>query len=62
MRVSKIGSSSSWGTWWPTSSYPHHSDAHCAAHVVAQGGTLLVVGHDTTNLADGVGRQQEPRC
>ena len=31
-----------------------------AAQVVAPGGTLLVVGHDTTNLADGVGGPQDP--
>jgi len=31
-----------------------------AAQVVAPGGTLLVVGHDTTNLADGAGGPQDP--
>ncbi len=31
-----------------------------AAQVVAPGGTLLVVGHDTTNLVEGVGGPQDP--
>ena len=31
-----------------------------AAAVLAPGGTLLVVGHDTTNLTDGVGGPQDP--
>jgi SAM-dependent methyltransferase len=31
-----------------------------AAGAVAPGGTLLVVGHDRTNLADGVGGPQDP--
>lgn len=31
-----------------------------AAAAVASGGTLLVVGHDTTNLTDGVGGPQDP--
>jgi hypothetical protein len=31
-----------------------------AAGAVGPGGTLLVVGHDTTNLADGVGGPQDP--
>ena len=31
-----------------------------AADAVGPGGTLLVVGHDTTNLADGVGGPQDP--
>ena len=31
-----------------------------AADAVAPGGTLLVVGHDTTNLAEGVGGPQDP--
>jgi len=31
-----------------------------AAAAVAPGGTLLVVGHDRTNLADGVGGPQDP--
>jgi 2-polyprenyl-3-methyl-5-hydroxy-6-metoxy-1,4-benzoquinol methylase len=31
-----------------------------AAAAVAVGGTLLVVGHDRTNLADGVGGPQDP--
>ena len=50
----------------PTCSYPHRSDGpRCAAprhaaQFVAPGGTLLVVGHDTTNLADGVGGPQDP--
>jgi 2-polyprenyl-3-methyl-5-hydroxy-6-metoxy-1,4-benzoquinol methylase len=32
-----------------------------AAAAVAPGGTMLVVGHDTTNLTDGVGGPQDPR-
>jgi SAM-dependent methyltransferase len=32
-----------------------------AAGSVAPGGLLLVVGHDTTNLTDGVGGPQDPR-
>ncbi|WP_406194264.1 class I SAM-dependent methyltransferase [Kitasatospora sp. NBC_01560] len=32
-----------------------------AAAVLAPGGTLLVVGHDTTNLTEGVGGPQDPR-
>lgn len=36
-------------------------DAHRrAADAVAPGGTLLVVGHDTTNLHDGYGGPQDP--
>lgn len=31
-----------------------------AAAAVAPGGTLLVVGHDTTNLTEGVGGPQDP--
>ena len=31
-----------------------------AAGAVAPGGTLLIVGHDITNLADGVGGPQDP--
>lgn len=31
-----------------------------AAQAVAPGGTLLVVGHDTTNLTDGFGGPQDP--
>lgn len=31
-----------------------------AAGAVAPGGTLLVLGHDTTNLTDGVGGPQDP--
>ena len=31
-----------------------------AAEAVAPGGTLLVVGHDATNLTDGVGGPQDP--
>lgn len=31
-----------------------------AAEVLAPGGTLLVVGHDDTNLTDGVGGPQDP--
>ncbi|MFG2825267.1 class I SAM-dependent methyltransferase [Kitasatospora sp. NPDC048365] len=31
-----------------------------AAGAVAPGGTLLVVGHDSTNLAEGVGGPQDP--
>ena len=31
-----------------------------AAAAVATGGTLLIVGHDRTNLADGVGGPQDP--
>ena len=31
-----------------------------AARAVAHGGTLLVVGHDRTNIADGVGGPQDP--
>jgi 2-polyprenyl-3-methyl-5-hydroxy-6-metoxy-1,4-benzoquinol methylase len=31
-----------------------------AAAAVAPGGTLLIVGHDRTNLADGVGGPQDP--
>ena len=31
-----------------------------AAAALAPGGTLLVVGHDTTNLTDGVGGPQDP--
>lgn len=31
-----------------------------AAEAVAPGGTLLVVGHDLTNLSDGVGGPQDP--
>ena len=31
-----------------------------AAAAVAPGGTLLVVGHDRTNIADGVGGPQDP--
>ena len=31
-----------------------------AAKAVAPGGTLLVVGHDRTNIADGVGGPQDP--
>lgn len=31
-----------------------------AADAVAPGGTLLIVGHDTTNLAEGVGGPQDP--
>jgi 2-polyprenyl-3-methyl-5-hydroxy-6-metoxy-1,4-benzoquinol methylase len=31
-----------------------------AAEAVAPGGTLLIVGHDRTNLADGVGGPQDP--
>ena len=34
-------------------------DARAAA-AVAPGGTLLVVGHDRTNIADGVGGPQDP--
>lgn len=33
---------------------------HNAAAALAPGGTLLVVGHDTTNLTDGVGGPQDP--
>ncbi len=32
----------------------------CAADAVAPGGTLLVVGHDTTNPTDGYGGPQDP--
>ncbi|MFB7618633.1 class I SAM-dependent methyltransferase [Kitasatospora sp. NPDC056181] len=32
-----------------------------AAAALAPGGTLLVVGHDTTNLTEGVGGPQDPR-
>ncbi|MGW0231892.1 class I SAM-dependent methyltransferase [Actinopolymorpha singaporensis] len=32
-----------------------------AANAVAPGGVLLVVGHDTTNLTEGVGGPQDPR-
>jgi len=31
-----------------------------AAGVLSQGGTLFIVGHDTRNLADGVGGPQDP--
>jgi SAM-dependent methyltransferase len=31
-----------------------------AAAALAPGGTLLVIGHDTTNIADGVGGPQHP--
>lgn len=31
----------------------------CAAHALAPGGTLLVIGHDATNIADGVGGPQD---
>jgi hypothetical protein len=31
-----------------------------AAAAVAPGGTLLIVGHDRTNLVDGVGGPQDP--
>lgn len=31
-----------------------------AADAVAPGGTLLIVGHDTTNLTDGIGGPQDP--
>lgn len=30
-----------------------------AAHALARGGTLLVVGHDSTNIAEGVGGPQD---
>ncbi|MFD8706320.1 class I SAM-dependent methyltransferase [Kitasatospora sp. NPDC059648] len=33
---------------------------HRAAEALAPGGTLLVVGHDLTNLTDGVGGPQDP--
>lgn len=33
-----------------------------AAAALAPGGTLLVVGHDATNLTDGVGGPQDPRA
>ncbi|MGZ4786634.1 MAG: class I SAM-dependent methyltransferase, partial [Acidimicrobiales bacterium] len=33
---------------------------HRAAVALAPGGTLLVIGHDTTNLSDGVGGPQDP--
>ncbi|MFJ9774600.1 class I SAM-dependent methyltransferase [Kitasatospora sp. NPDC101157] len=33
---------------------------HGAAEALAPGGTLLVVGHDLTNLSDGVGGPQDP--
>ncbi|MEV7783297.1 class I SAM-dependent methyltransferase [Kitasatospora sp. NPDC088351] len=32
-----------------------------AAAALAPGGTLLVVGHDTTNLTEGIGGPQDPR-
>ncbi|MFD2083100.1 class I SAM-dependent methyltransferase [Actinopolymorpha cephalotaxi] len=32
-----------------------------AANAVAPGGVLLVVGHDTTNLTEGIGGPQDPR-
>lgn len=32
-----------------------------AAHVLAPGGTLLVVAHDSANLAEGVGGPQDPQ-
>lgn len=32
----------------------------CAVDALAPGGTLLVVGHDTTNITDGVGGPQDP--
>lgn len=31
-----------------------------AAHAVAAGGRILVVGHDVTNIADGIGGPQDP--
>jgi hypothetical protein len=31
-----------------------------AAGALAPGGTLLVIGHDSTNLADGTGGPQDP--
>jgi hypothetical protein len=31
-----------------------------AAHALAPGGTVVVVGHDLTNIADGVGGPQDP--
>jgi SAM-dependent methyltransferase len=33
----------------------------CAADALAPGGLLLVIGHDSTNLTDGVGGPQDPR-
>jgi len=33
---------------------------HNAAAALAPGGTLLVIGHDSTNLADGTGGPQDP--
>jgi SAM-dependent methyltransferase len=40
---------------------PERARVHAAAAAaVAPGGTLLVVGHDRTNLADGVGGPQDP--
>jgi len=38
-----------------------HSALRGAAASIAPGGTLLVVGHDAANLADGVGGPQDPR-
>ncbi|PZS15655.1 MAG: class I SAM-dependent methyltransferase [Pseudonocardiales bacterium] len=32
----------------------------CAVRALAPGGTLLVIGHDSTNIADGVGGPQDP--
>jgi len=39
---------------------PRRSALRRAALVLAPGGTLLVVGHDTTNLGAGVGGPQDP--
>jgi 2-polyprenyl-3-methyl-5-hydroxy-6-metoxy-1,4-benzoquinol methylase len=38
----------------------HHRLLHGAAAALAPGGTLLVIGHDRTNIADGVGGPQDP--
>jgi SAM-dependent methyltransferase len=39
---------------------PRRSAMRQAAQALAPGGVLLAVGHDTTNLADGVGGPQDP--
>ncbi|UQX86822.1 class I SAM-dependent methyltransferase [Jatrophihabitans telluris] len=38
---------------------PRRRILHRAAEALAQGGTLLVIGHDSTNLTDGVGGPQD---
>jgi 2-polyprenyl-3-methyl-5-hydroxy-6-metoxy-1,4-benzoquinol methylase len=38
----------------------HHHVLRGAAAALAPGGTLLVIGHDRTNIAEGVGGPQDP--